>query len=176
MIIMAESEAGQTDSRYFNGYAGSWCHRFSDWLTMHAGMLRDMLPNTSNCGSGVIWFVSDPHRGGFFFKNAAHKKRMWKKYGAIRRLPENLTTEEIMYVPQIGDYIYFRWKNARDTVTVSHVGIVLTGEKGIIGTIEGNSGRKVTKRSYYLEDMRIAGFGYPKYDVIINEEKAIQID
>lgn len=119
MIIMAEPEAGQTDSRYFNGYIGSWCHRFSDWLAMHAGMPRDMIPNISNCGSGVIWFVSDPHSGGFFFKNAAHKKRMRKKYGAISRLPEDLTTEEIMYVPQIGDYIYFRWKTAKVSVTVS---------------------------------------------------------
>ena len=143
---------------------------------MHAGMPRDMLPNTSNCGSGVIWFVSNINSAGFFFKNAAHKKRMQKKYGAIRRLLEDQTTEEIMYVPQNGDYIYFRWENARDTVTVSHVGIVLTGEKGIIGTIEGNSGRKVTKRSYSLEDMRIVGFGHPKYNVVISEEKAIQID
>ena len=163
MIIIAEPEVGRTDPRYFNGYTGAWCHRFADWLAMHAGMPRDMIPNTSNCGSGVIWFVSNINSGGFFFKNAAHKKRMRRKYGAIRKLPEDLTTEELEYVPEVGDYIYFRWKNAKDTVTVSHVGIVLTVENGIIGTVEGNSGKKVAKRSYALGDERIVGFGHPAY-------------
>ena len=88
-------------------------------------------------------------------------------------MPDNRRKE---ICPQIGDYIYFRWKNARDTVTVSHVGIVLTVENGVISTVEGNSGKKVAKRSYALGDERIVGFGHPKYNVVISEEKAIQID
>ena len=76
---MAEPEVDRTNPRHFNGYIGTWCHRFADWFAVHAGMPRDMISNTSNCGSGVIWFVSNPYSGGIFFKNAVYKRSMRNK-------------------------------------------------------------------------------------------------
>ena len=53
MLFMAEPEKGRSKSIYFNGYGGKWCHRFADWLAMNAGMSKEMIPNTSNCGKGI---------------------------------------------------------------------------------------------------------------------------
>ena len=53
MMFLAQPELGRTNSVYFNGYTGNWCHRFADWLAMHAAMPRTMIPNTSNCGTGM---------------------------------------------------------------------------------------------------------------------------
>ena len=38
MLYMSEPELGRNRSIYFNGYNGAWCHRFGDWLPMHAGL------------------------------------------------------------------------------------------------------------------------------------------
>ena len=54
MLYMAAAEIGRSDSRYFNGYTGAWCHRFADWLAMHAGLPKDRIPNTSGCGKGIV--------------------------------------------------------------------------------------------------------------------------
>lgn len=163
MLYMAPPEIGQSNSRYFNGYTGAWCHRFADWLAMHVGMPKDLIPNTSGCGKGIVWFATDAKSGGFFFKNAKHKKRIMRKYAALKSLAPDLTAAERDYLPQPGDYVYFRWSNATSSVTVSHVGIVMDIEDGMIITIEGNAGSKVGERIYGLDDPRIVGFGKPSY-------------
>lgn len=163
MQYMAAAEIGRSDSRYFNGYTGAWCHRFADWLTMHAGLPKDKIPNTSGCGKGIVWFVTDAKSGGFFFKNADHKKRMMHKYAALNGLDSSLTVAEREYVPRSGDYVYFRWRNATRTVAVSHVGIVVDVEDGLIVTVEGNASGKVGERIYDLGDPRIVGYGKPIY-------------
>lgn len=163
MQYMAAAEIGRSDSRYFNGYTGAWCHRFADWLTMHAGLPKDRIPNTSGCGKGIVWFVTDAKSGGFFFKNADHKKRMMHKYAALNGLDSSLTVAEREYVPRPGDYVYFRWRNATRTVAVSHVGIVVDVEDGLIVTVEGNASGKVGERIYDLGDPRIVGYGKPIY-------------
>lgn len=64
------------------------------------------------------------------------------------------------YEPQPGDIVYFR----HGTETVSHhVGIVEFVEKGILHTIEGNSGGIVRRRKYPLDADRIMGYGTPAY-------------
>ena len=159
MQYMAAAEIGRSDSRYFNGYTGAWCHRFADWLAMHAGLPKDRIPNTSGCGKGIVWFATDAKSGGFFFKSAEHKKRMMHKYAALKALDTSLTAAERDCVPQPGDYVYFRWSNATSSVTVSHVGIVMDVEDGLIVTVEGNAGGKVGERIYDLDDPRIVGYG-----------------
>lgn len=163
MLYMAAAEIGRSDSRYFNGYTGAWCHRFADWLAMHAGLPKNRIPDTSGCGKGIVWFATDAESGGFFFKSADHKKRMMRKYAALKALDTSLTAAERNYVPQPGNYVYFRWSNATSSVTVSHVGIVMDVEDGLIVTVEGNAGGKVGERIYDLDDPRIVGYGRPIY-------------
>ena len=166
MLFMAVPELGRTNSKYFNGFSGKWCHIFADWLSMHADMPKAMVPNTTNCGIGIVWFVNDENSGGFYFKNTAHKTRMINAYPAINHLSTSLTEEEEAYVPTPGDYIYFRWSNAASKVNVSHVGIVraITDER--LTTFEGNSGGKVVSREFSLCDTRIVGYGKPNYGSI----------
>ena len=166
MLYMAAPEIGRRNSRYFNGYTGQWCHRFADWLAMHAGTPKNLIPNTSNCGKGIVWFVNDTESGGFYFKNEEHKARMIGNYSTIRHLPKELTEEEAAYIPSPGDYIYFRWRNAAKDVNVSHVGIVSSVSEDKLTTVEGNAGGAVANRSYALNDDRIVGYGKPRYDAV----------
>lgn len=167
MLYMVGAEIGRVNAVYFNGYTGQWCHRFADWLAMHAGTPKNLIPNTSNCGKGIVWFVNDAESGGFYFKNAEHKARMISNYSAIRHLPKELTEEEEAYTPSPGDYIYFRWRNAAKDVNVSHVGIVSGVSEDKLTTVEGNAGGAVANRSYALNDDRIVGYGKPRYDAAI---------
>lgn len=135
---------------------------FPDWLTMNAGMPKEMIPNTSNCGKGIVWFAANPNSGSFYFKNAEHKARMVRNYHIEALEPELLTEAESNYVPTPGDYIYFRWQNTATSVNVSHVGIV-ADVNGCITTWEGNVGGKVVTRSFALGDAQIVGYGHPRY-------------
>lgn len=159
MLFMAEPEKGRNKSIYFNGYGGKWCHRFVDWLAMNAGMSKEMIPNTSNCGKGIVWFATNPNSNGFYFKNTNHKMRMIQAYPALEHLSNELLVTETAYIPQPGDYVYFRWKKAADSVNVSHVGMVAATTSGQITTWEGNASGKVGQRSYSLDDAQIVGYG-----------------
>lgn len=163
MMFMAEPEKGRSKSIYFNGYGGKWCHRFVDWLSMNAGMQKELIPNTSNCGKGIVWFSTNQNSGGFLFKSAEHKARMISAYSALDVLTHELTEEEMVYMPQPGDYVYFRWKNAAVSVNVSHVGVVAEVRDKQIITWEGNVGKSVGVRKYSLDDIQIVGYGSPKY-------------
>ena len=163
MMFMVEPEKGRSKSIYFNGYGGKWCHRFADWLAMNAGMPKEMIPDTANCGKGIVWFTINPNSGGFFFKNAEHKARMIRAYSALEGLPYELTEADMAYAPQPGDYVYFRWKKAADTVNVSHVGIVAAVTPDYIITWEGNISKKVAQRTYLIHDAQILGYGRPQY-------------
>lgn len=164
MLFMAEPEKGRNKSIYFNGYGGKWCHRFADWLAMNAGMPKEMVPNTSNCGKGIVWFATNQNSGGFYFKNAERKERMLRAYSALENLPCELTEIEKVYSPQPGDYVYFRWKNAADGVSVSHVGIVVAVTAERIITCEGNAGGRVAQHAYDFEDNQIVGYGQLRYE------------
>lgn len=164
IIFMAPPENGRSKSIYFNGYGGKWCHRFADWLTMNAGMPPELLPNTSNCGKGIVWFATNNSSGGFCFKSSDHKARIIRAYLALDILPCELTAEERAYAPHPGDYVYFRWNNAAKTVNVNHVGIVASVDKARVITWEGNAGGKVAQRSYPLDSREIVGYGRPVYN------------
>ena len=174
MLFMAAPELGRNNAAYFNGYSGEWCHRFADWLAMNAGMPQDMIPNTSNCGTGMVWFINDPNSCGFYFKSPEHKARFISNYSAARHLTPGLTAAEIAYVPTPGDYIYFRWANAASHINVSHVGIVAAVGKNTLTTWEGNSGSKVASRTFALNDTRIVGYGKPNYAAVQQKQQAIK--
>ena len=174
MLFMAMPELGRNKAAYFNGYSGEWCHRFADWLAMNAGMPQDMVPNTSNCGTGIVWFINDPNSCGFYFKSPEHKARFISNYSAVRHLTPRLTAAEMAYVPTPGDYIYFRWANAASHINVSHVGIVAAVGKNTLTTWEGNSGSKVASRTFALNDTRIVGYGKPNYAAVQKKQQTIK--
>lgn len=71
--------------------------------------------------------------------------------------------------PKVGDQIFF--KNSQ---RINHTGLVYKVDNERVYTIEGNTsgasdvivnGGGVCKKSYALNDSRIAGYGRPKYDV-----------
>ena len=74
MLYMAEPELGRNRSIYFNGYNGAWCHRFADWLPMHAGLPSTRIPDVGNCAWGIVWFNINQNSGGFHFKNQKLKE------------------------------------------------------------------------------------------------------
>ena len=163
MMFMAAAELHRNDAKYFNGYTGEWCHRFADWLLLNAGMPCEMIPNTSNCGKGIVWFINNQHSSGFFFKNPSHKARFINKYDSVKHLAPVLSVAENIYVPSPGDYLYLRWNNAPNQISVSHVCIVASVKGNHLTTWEGNSGNKVATRTYELIDDRIVGYGKPCY-------------
>lgn len=64
--------------------------------------------------------------------------------------------------PRRGAVVFFRWKNT--AAPCAHVGIVEEIESGgTIKTIEGNSGDKVKRNRWHVNDSRIVGYGYPQY-------------
>ena len=160
MMDMVGPELGRSNAIYFNGYGGKWCHRFADWLPMHAGMPKDRIPNTGNCVWGIVWFVE---HDSFFFKKEIYKLRMIRAYPEIRRIPCEMTPIEHQYTPFPGDYVYFRWNNAAPSVNVSHVGMVRNVGTETFTTFEGNVGKKVVSRTFNLNDDRIVGYGHPDY-------------
>ena len=163
MLYMVQPETGRSKSVYFNGYGGKWCHRFADWLAMNAGMPKQLIPDTSNCGKGIVWFATNELSGGFYFASMEHKSRLIRSYVNLRNQTEELTEVEQAYTPSPGDYVYFRWKRASRTVNVSHVGIVTAVDDTKIKTWEGNAGGKVDQREYSLSDIQVVGFGHPNY-------------
>ena len=62
--------------------------------------------------------------------------------------------------PQPGDIIVFDWK--KDGWT-DHIGIVEIINGNTITTIEGNTQKRVARRTYLYNDWRIAGYARPKY-------------
>lgn len=164
---LAIPELGRHNSAYFNSYSGEWCHRFADWLIMHAAMPNTYIPNTSNCGTGLVWFVTNSKSGGFYFKNSEHKMRIVGVYHAIGHLSKSLTSYEEEYIPAAGDYVYLRWGSAASSVNVSHVGIVRSIEGDSLTTFEGNCSGKVVSRSFTLSNKQIIGYGKPEYRFVI---------
>lgn len=63
--------------------------------------------------------------------------------------------------PHIGDQIFFySGGGINHTGIVTHIGI------GAITTVEGNSSDMVARRSYAVEDSKIAGYGRPNYALV----------
>jgi len=131
---------------------------------MNAEMPKEMVPNTSNCGKGIVWFATNQNSGGFYFNNMEHKERMLRAYSALDDLPCELTEIDKAYSPQPGDYVYFRWKNAAGGVNVSHVGVVVAVTAEHIITCEGNAGARVAQHAYEFEDNQIVGYGRLRYE------------
>ena len=67
-------------------------------------------------------------------------------------------------VPQIADQIFFYSNGA-----INHTGIVESITSSQITTIEGNSSDSVARRTYALHDSKIAGYGRPRWEVVVTQ-------
>lgn len=63
------------------------------------------------------------------------------------------------YSPKPGDIIFLD-----TTYKYEHTGLVVKCEKGIVYTVEGNTGDMVKEKQYPLGDRRIIGYGIPEYE------------
>lgn len=64
--------------------------------------------------------------------------------------------------PKVGDQIFFKYSN--DDSLADHTGIVVKVTSSQIETIEGNSGNKVSRRTYNRNYNGILGYGHPRFD------------
>lgn len=65
--------------------------------------------------------------------------------------------------PKLGDQIFFKYTD--DSSTADHTGIVVGLTATTVQTVEGNSGNKVSLRTYSRNYYAIIGYGHPRYDV-----------
>lgn len=63
--------------------------------------------------------------------------------------------------PEVGDQVFFYSGGG-----INHTGIVETVNGGYFTTIEGNSSDMVARRSYYVGNSYVAGFGRPNWSMI----------
>ncbi len=125
-------------------YPAAWCDAFVDWCfvkTFGIDNARAMLNGFDD-----------------------YTKYSFQKY---------LDIESWYTTPKIGDQIFF--KNEKG---ICHTGIVYKVSPETVYTIEGNThlyskdtsnGGEVCKKSYRINDPKIAGYGRPKYEVLNKE-------
>ena len=112
-----------------------------------------------NCGyieAGIIPKFAGVGTGIEWFKD----RHQWQKRG---------------YQPKPGDIIFFDWDG--DGLG-NHVGIVESSDDTYVYTIEGNSGDKCCRRTYFLHSSVIMGYGIPAYSRYVDdtdEDKSILI-
>lgn len=70
--------------------------------------------------------------------------------------------------PRPGDIVVFDWQN---NAWMDHIGFVEKVDGNQITTIEGNTSRRVARRTYAYNDWRINGYARPKYSSGSNNNK-----
>lgn len=133
-----------------NGYA--WCDVWVDWLfyqlcNKDAKKAQDIICQSGDLGAGCVYSAQYYRKAGRFYT-----------------------------APKVGDQIFFGKKGDE-----YHTGIVYKVDNSKVYTIEGNTsgdagvvdnGGGVFKKSYYLSDGKITGYGRPKYDSTNNNVNA----
>lgn len=122
-------------------FPAAWCDAFVDWCFQKAY-------GVSNA-KGLL--------GGSFNDYTPSSAQLYKNKGAWGN------------VPKIGAQIFFK-NNTR----INHTGLVYDFDAKYVYTVEGNTsgasgvianGGGVCKKKYLRTNSKIAGYGYPKYDV-----------
>lgn len=67
--------------------------------------------------------------------------------------------------PEVGDVIFFFCSG-----DINHQGIVVSVGNGLVATVEGNSSDMVARRSYSIAAGNIAGYGRPKWSVVVDQD------
>ena len=116
-----------------------WCAAAASAAAIQTGM-TDIIPTECGCGEQI---------------------RLWQKMGRWQ--------EKDAHTPQVGDYIYYDWKDGYDYAVTDnkgwpqHVGIVVSVSGNIIRVIEGNKGHAVGYREIGVNGRYIRGYGVPDY-------------
>ena len=128
---------GKVDNGEGNGisYGYAWCCAFVSWCMRQAGVPESKVTTEISCPRMITWLQ----------QRSSYK------------------TRASGYTPKPGDMIFF--KSSTSSQTSSHIGLVLGVSNGYVYTVEGNSGGKVSRRSYTLSDTYIVGYGAPSYSV-----------
>lgn len=119
-----------------NGFA--WCDMFVDWCMLtafgYADALRLLCQPEKSAGAGCTYSLM------YYEKQSRYHAKD----------------------PKPGDQIFF--STAHSKSNVSHTGLVEKVDGSKVYTIEGNTSDQVARRSYYLSDSYIVGYGRPAYD------------
>ena len=136
MVSIAKSQLGTDDGeKYWQWYgfdeSVDWCACFVSWCADEAGLIEEgIVPMFSGCSEGIQWFMTEGR---------------WID-----------TAQEIGIKPTPGMIIFFDWE--QDGIA-DHVGIVEVCKRGMVYTIEGNSGDTVASRYYMQDSKEIMGYG-----------------
>lgn len=164
---------GQYDRREYyskNLNQGLWCHYFADWISTVCfwGDLTEAennVPFKSNCRTGIRWFLEN---GAFSFATAAQKQKL-RAFNDFSSLISSdlLTSAELNYSPDVGDYVYFASDNS--TEASQHVAVVVnTYSDGRITIVEGNYSNQYPVNMRTIDPQiggsgNVVGFGRPPY-------------
>jgi uncharacterized protein YgiM (DUF1202 family) len=163
MVTIAKNEIGlaEPDAYKYYGIASGteWCQLFVNWLALQAGMSTSLVPDTASTPEGIEWHIVNGNR--FWFVSEENKAKMREYSTAVSsNTVEGLTDEEKAFVPQAGDFIYFRWDSHPED-HCSHVGFVYSVDtsNSTLTTVEGNVSNKVVSRNWALSHDEIVGYG-----------------
>ncbi len=163
MKTIAKNEIGLAEPaayKYYGIASGTeWCQVFVNWLALQAGMSQSLVPDTASTPKAIEWHIVNGNR--FWFATSENKAKMREYSTAVSsNTVEGLTDEEKAFVPQAGDFIYFRW-DSHPNDHCSHVGFVYSVDTSnkTLTTVEGNVSNKVVSRTFSLSDSEIVGYG-----------------
>ena len=123
-------------TRYGHWYGSryeDWCAMFVAFVLNYADITEYTVPRSGNCEN---W------------------KNRLSGLGAYEKRDD--------YVPQTGDLIFFDWKDSKTNKRdgeADHIGVVERVSDTTVYTIEGNSGRAVSRQEYALDSKDILGYG-----------------
>lgn len=124
---------------YYNGNKNGfdWCDQFVDWCFYQlCGKNKDKA-EYMECQTGSLG------------AGCGFSMQYYKAAGRFDK------------TPKVGDQIFFKYTN--DNSCADHTGIVVAVTGATIQTVEGNSGDKVSERTYNRNYYAILGYGHPRY-------------
>lgn len=161
MINVASGELSKTDgTKYGAGSGDAWCAYFTTWVLKNTKMDNGKSIYAFIGGNNSL--ISDGAASGTWaaFKSGVNgvSFNKAKAYGG-------------RYTPKKGDVLYFQWNDGYcrrqnrgndwdgSKQCSDHVGIVRAVRDGIVYTIEGNSGGKVSAKEYPIDTKQIIAYG-----------------
>jgi len=136
MVSIAKSQIGtEGGEKYWQWYGFTepvdWCACFVSWCASEAGLIeKGMVPKFAEVNEGIRWFQTQGR---------------WID-----------VTEEHDFKPSPGTLIFF---DLEQDGVADHVGILELCKRGMVYTIEGNSGDMVASRYYLHGNSEIIGYG-----------------
>ena len=131
-------DAQRGEYEYYNGKKNGfdWCDMFFDWCQCQAWGIDE--------GRKVVYQPMQSAGAGCPYSASYYRaNNAW------------------FTVPKPGDQIFFGAKGKE-----THTGMVVDVSGDKVWTVEGNASNRVMRRTYYLSDGNIAGYGRPNYQLV----------